>query len=322
MQSKLNTVVVHSAGLMINPESRQIQPTASNGLDDTLGCQRVSIRLGPINMNVLLALINNHGKVVSRADLFDQVWKNQVVSDDTLTRCISDLRSQLGKLSNYSKLIETIPKQGYRWLAPVDDDVVKMTNENSESRKLSGSINSVNKASSAIFSDHMVLSGSIDQVTLIKRRWILWASLTFIGLVLLSSAFLWTINRLVEPKIMAVALLPVKSDISNDKLLAGDFENSLRRKLLETENIRFLSSRTFARKANALYPYLSREFSVRWIIEVDIRTIEQNSRVVVNIVDARTAIVFDSLSQDISSSGTGIEVAANKVVKILQNNID
>lgn len=41
------------------------------------------------------------------------------MSDDTLTRCISELRTQLGKYSSQSSLIETLPKRGYRWVPPV-----------------------------------------------------------------------------------------------------------------------------------------------------------------------------------------------------------
>jgi DNA-binding winged helix-turn-helix (wHTH) protein len=72
-------------------------------------------RLGPVNMRVLALLVRRAGQVVSRTEIFDTVWTNQVVSDDVLTRAISDIRAELGRLSEREGHIETIPKRGYRW---------------------------------------------------------------------------------------------------------------------------------------------------------------------------------------------------------------
>lgn len=76
--------------------------------------------ISPVNMKVLMLLIKNQGQVVSRNQIFDSVWKNQEVSDDTLTRCISDLRAQIGK-----KHIKTLPKRGYQWMPIVKQDMGK-----------------------------------------------------------------------------------------------------------------------------------------------------------------------------------------------------
>ncbi len=65
-------------------------------------------------MNVLVALANADGQVVSRQSMLDQVWPNQVVSDDALTTVISTLRRQLGDDRRQPRYIETVPKRGYR----------------------------------------------------------------------------------------------------------------------------------------------------------------------------------------------------------------
>ncbi|MBT5220599.1 MAG: hypothetical protein HOI35_14110 [Woeseia sp.] len=56
-------------------------------------------RLGPVNMRILEFLVSRAGQVVLRNDLFEEIWANQVISDDALTRCISDIRLELNKLS-------------------------------------------------------------------------------------------------------------------------------------------------------------------------------------------------------------------------------
>jgi DNA-binding winged helix-turn-helix (wHTH) protein len=107
-----------TAGLLINADTGEVSnPTEK-------------LRLSPVNNRVLNALLKASGKAVSRQQLFDQVWPNQVISDDALTRSISDLRAQLKTLSDTGSLIETIPKVGYRWqqpLADVDSDDMQTT---------------------------------------------------------------------------------------------------------------------------------------------------------------------------------------------------
>ncbi len=71
----------------------------------------VSIKLTPVNMRVLVILLENQQQVITRREFIDQVWEKLVVGEDSLTRCISELRTQLGSLTQTQKLIETLPKQ-------------------------------------------------------------------------------------------------------------------------------------------------------------------------------------------------------------------
>lgn len=64
---------------------------------------------------LLLALVERAGDVVSKDQLFEQVWKDVAVADETLTRNISWLRQKLGS----GAFIETVPKRGYRFAADV-----------------------------------------------------------------------------------------------------------------------------------------------------------------------------------------------------------
>jgi DNA-binding response OmpR family regulator len=74
--------VLLSAQLSIDQAAGQVQAGAE------------CIRLGPVNMKVLVLLLENAGRVVTRTEFFDRVWKQQLVSDDVLTRSISDLRTR------------------------------------------------------------------------------------------------------------------------------------------------------------------------------------------------------------------------------------
>lgn len=75
----------------------------------------------PRAMAVLLCLAEHSGEVVSRTELNDTVWENTVVTDQALTNCISELRHHLGDDRAEPRFIETVPKRGYRLIAPISD---------------------------------------------------------------------------------------------------------------------------------------------------------------------------------------------------------
>ena len=77
------------------------------------------VRLEPRVMDVLVCLAERAGEVVSRETLNEQVWGNIVVTDQAVTNCISELRHHLGDDRSAHRVIETIPKRGYRLTAPV-----------------------------------------------------------------------------------------------------------------------------------------------------------------------------------------------------------
>jgi len=93
----------HTAGLIICPNAGEVR------------YRKQSVRLSPVNMRVLVVLINHAGETVKRQQLFDQVWPNQEVSDDALTRAIADLRALLKSFATESPLIITRPRVGYSW---------------------------------------------------------------------------------------------------------------------------------------------------------------------------------------------------------------
>ncbi len=82
-------------------------------------------RLEPRVMQVLTILAKADGQVVTRDELFDRVWPNQIISDQTLSSLMSQLRRQLGDPPRNPQLIGTVPKKGYRLLEairPIEED--------------------------------------------------------------------------------------------------------------------------------------------------------------------------------------------------------
>ncbi|MDN5864329.1 MAG: winged helix-turn-helix domain-containing protein [Gammaproteobacteria bacterium] len=77
------------------------------------------VRVEPRTMAVLVCLTEHAGEVVTREFLDEHVWGRSVVTDHALTNCISELRSRLGDTRAEPRFIETVPKRGYRLIAPV-----------------------------------------------------------------------------------------------------------------------------------------------------------------------------------------------------------
>jgi Tol biopolymer transport system component/DNA-binding winged helix-turn-helix (wHTH) protein len=77
------------------------------------------VRVEPKVMQVLEALAETPGEVVTREQLVARVWPGVFVSDDVLHRAIRELRRAFGDDTSSPQYVETIRKRGYRLIAPV-----------------------------------------------------------------------------------------------------------------------------------------------------------------------------------------------------------
>lgn len=77
-------------------------------------------RLSGRYFDALALLVRENGKLVTKERFLDEVWRGMPVTDEALTQCIRTLRKQLGDDASRPRFIETAPKQGYRFIAPVE----------------------------------------------------------------------------------------------------------------------------------------------------------------------------------------------------------
>lgn len=71
--------------------------------------------------STLCVLVERHGTLVSKQDLMAAVWPETSVEENNLDRNISTLRKALGEQANGESFIETVPRVGYRFAAPVTE---------------------------------------------------------------------------------------------------------------------------------------------------------------------------------------------------------
>lgn len=86
---------------------------------NTISRNGFTVRLEPKVMEVLVCLASQAGESVSKEVIFKTVWPDTFVSDDALIRSISELRRAFEDDAREPRIIETVPKRGYRLVAKV-----------------------------------------------------------------------------------------------------------------------------------------------------------------------------------------------------------
>jgi TolB-like protein len=80
------------------------------------------IHLDPVVLKLLIYLISNKGRLVTRDELMDTVWGDTVISESALTKAVARLRKALGDNAATHRYLETVRSQGYRFIAMVEED--------------------------------------------------------------------------------------------------------------------------------------------------------------------------------------------------------
>lgn len=88
-----------------------------DGARGTLTDRNGDVALRPKSFEVLQYLIRNAGRLVSREDVLGAIWPDVIVTEESLTQCVSEVRQALGSAGQ--TIIRTIPKRGYLFDMPV-----------------------------------------------------------------------------------------------------------------------------------------------------------------------------------------------------------
>src|SRR5215470_10410063 len=108
------------------------------------------VHMTPRVFHLLLILVENAGKLVTKETLLNDIWQDSFVEEGNLNSTVSRLRKILGEKPDEKRFIETIPRVGYRFIAEVEQvtegerqaepitptiDEVKKTEEPKRSRR-------------------------------------------------------------------------------------------------------------------------------------------------------------------------------------------
>ena len=91
--------------------------------DGLLFCDGGHVPLPPKVFQTLLVLVESRGRLMPKDELMKAIWPDTFVEEHNLTLNIHALRKVLNRGSAPERYIETVPRRGYRFIAPVQDVV-------------------------------------------------------------------------------------------------------------------------------------------------------------------------------------------------------
>jgi TolB-like protein/DNA-binding winged helix-turn-helix (wHTH) protein len=225
-----------------------------------------SVHLEPKVMEVLVCLAQHAGEPVPKDELLQAVWPDTFVTDDVLKRSISELRRVFEDDARESRIIQTIPKRGYRLIAPVEP------------------LNGSESASPA---------PAGPQTSRPLRRW--WALALLSGLatlVLIALTFSGHSFRLGKnpaPPIRSIAVLPLEN-LSGDpaqEYLSDGMTDALITDLAQLGSLKVISrtSSTQYKKTRKSLPEITRELSVDGVIEGAVQRFGDRVRITARLIE-------------------------------------
>jgi Tol biopolymer transport system component/DNA-binding winged helix-turn-helix (wHTH) protein len=151
------------------------------------------VDLRPRVYQLLATLVENHGRIVEKDDLMNQVWADSFVEESNLTFTVRQLRKVLGDDAHEPRFIETVPRRGYRFIAEVKE---VLTDEFPGNPNLSVKLNYEAQSET---SDELLLDETVEKKTNSqlagqarkRQTYIILGLITFTAIILVVSGFIY-----------------------------------------------------------------------------------------------------------------------------------
>lgn len=267
--------------------------------------QTREVHLAKRPFQLLLFLIENRGRVVSRDELLDKFWDGQDVYDDALRKCIGAIRKALDDTEKSPRYIETRRGSGYRFVGAIADRNAVVPTVAADAERFCDGDNgrSFNRADENAFRAHDTRRD--DGVTF-SPRYIFISVLAVYLISFIALAFF--ANRPppknIETKTLietaaakrSIVILPLKNltgDAANDYLSDGITE-SLINEVSHIESLKVISRSSAFQFKNKDVPTqeIAQKLGVETILEGGLRQSGEQLRVEVRLVNAQDGSVI------------------------------
>jgi TolB-like protein/DNA-binding winged helix-turn-helix (wHTH) protein/tetratricopeptide (TPR) repeat protein len=261
----------------------------------------LKLQLQPAKVLGILAC--RAGKVVTRQELADQVWGSETHVDfeHGLNYAIRQIRSVLEDHPEHPRFVETVPKRGYRFIAPLVSD---------DGREQMPPVGAANERPS--------------------RRPMLPTRFTAIVLIAVVAGLIWLYLRTrseKRPRIESVAVLPLRN-LSNDpqqEFFSDGMTDELITDLAKAGGLRVISHTSVEGYKNVKKPLpeIARELGVDAIVEGTIMRSADRVRITAQLIDARSDqhIWAESYERDLRDMFTLQDEVAKQIVNEIGTNL-
>lgn len=244
-----------------------------------------TLNLSAKAFDLLKFLVENRGRLVSKDELFEGVWGDQIVEESNLTVHVSQIRKALGESMRNPRFIETVSGYGYRFIAEVDhvdsDEIVIETEAFSQ----------------IVIEETTVLPAGNDEIRQLPAaaRGAWWRSKRVVGIagavVLIIALFIVYKNLSgagPSPRIQSIAVLPFKPLVvqARDESLEMGMADTLITKLSAFRDVEIRPINS-VRKYSAIEQdavIAGREQRVDAVLEGQIQRADEKIRVTVRLV--------------------------------------
>jgi TolB-like protein/DNA-binding winged helix-turn-helix (wHTH) protein/Tfp pilus assembly protein PilF len=258
---------------------------------DEISKDYTTVKLEPRAMRVLVCLAEHADEVVSVEQLLDAVWKDVLVTPDSVYQAVAGLRRALGDGPKNPIYIVNVQRRGYRLIAPVgpaERGAIAASPQQAAPQVGAGSaLPQVSEAPSK--------SGTTVQ----PAAWFRWPFIaTALGvLVLLAGAYVYSLrggpkSAGTRPTIHSLVVLPLEN-LSGDKeqeYFADGMTDALTSNLAQIDSLRIIS-RTSSRQFKGTHqtlPQIGRDLQVDAVVEGTVARVDNRVRITAQLIEAST----------------------------------
>jgi TolB-like protein/DNA-binding winged helix-turn-helix (wHTH) protein len=252
--------------------------------------QGIKIKLQDQPFLVLMLLLEQAGAVVTRKDLQTRIWPTStfVDCDLGLNTAITRLRQALGDTADNPRFIETLPRIGYRFIAPLS------------SRSTTAEAGSPVRSVPAVDADLLVADRSATTTRLIRTRattrWVALTVAVFVAVVIISATRVewqrWLPTRDGPIHIQSIAVLPLEN-LSRDpeqQYFADGMTDALITDLAQIGSLRVISRTSVMRykETQKRLPAIAKDLQVDGIVEGTVIRSSDRVRISAQLIQADT----------------------------------
>ena len=230
-------------------------------------------KLGPQAFELLRALLERQGELVTRDELRERLWPGDTFVDYELglKKCVNRVREVLGDSADHPRFIETIPRRGYRFIATVTSPDSSAATE--------------------------AVAGSNEKEA--PQNWLRWGALAISALVL-AALFVGLISyslrqRVLKsrvPQIQSLAVIPLAnlSDDPGQEYFSDGMTDALITELAQIGSIRVISrtSSMQYKQTRKSLPEIARELQVDGIVEGTVQRSGDRVRISAQLIQGPT----------------------------------
>jgi TolB-like protein/DNA-binding winged helix-turn-helix (wHTH) protein/Tfp pilus assembly protein PilF len=251
----------------------------------------IKVKLHEQPFQVLATLLEHHGEVVSREDLRRRIWPSDtfVDFDNGLNGAVNRLRETLGDSADSPRFVETVPRQGYRFIAALEDAAPVVG---------PGVLpkNDAGQAEAALPGKPASELPRVARARVLQPR--VWGltSLAVVGLALLAlnlaSRHHGAPGMTVPPKIRSIAVLPLEnlSGDAGQEYFADGMTDALITDLAQISSLKVISRTSTVRYKGTRKPLpdIARELNVDGIVEGTVIRTPDRLRVDAQLIEANS----------------------------------